>query len=344
MERLINTGLPNKLPIDPRDAWKDLIMAGEINETKDVDHSSKLRKEFQGYKPFCVSYSSAKVFDAIENKDSSQDALALMTNTQEWGNYTNAVFIWMAEQGLVKQSDFPDISLETWNTIKGLGNNIKNEVPQNIYDKLIKPKKLGWMRLDTSKTILSSEVQTKPLIVIMPIGESFYTKNDVIEPPKQQYLLHQTVLAGIKHGKGYKIHDSLRGPLADGEYYLDWNYPILSAYELTASMPFDWKEKQQASLDKEFGFCLNHYDLPRDLSKEQFIAGEMVRAFRAFKNESVWQAAGKFWTVYVNAITYGGYSLEYYRLGMKWTAGDVINDCYQWRRTGKHIFDFNKLR
>lgn len=343
MEQLHYTGLP-AVPIDPRDAWKDLIVAGEINEAKDIDHSPKLRKEYQGYKPFCVSYSSTKVYDAIEKKDSSQDALALMTNTQSWGNYTNQVFIYMAEKGLVKQADFPDISLETWNTIQKLGNNIKDEVPADVYAKLIKPKKLGWMRLDTSKTILSSEVQTKPLLLVIPLGDSFNTKQEVVEPPKNVTYLHQTVLAGIKHGKGFKIHDSLRGPLGEGEYYLDWNYPIYSAYELTASMPFDWKETQQANLDKEFGLCLNHYGYPRDLSKEQFVAGEMVRAFKAFKNESVYQAAGKFWTVYVNAIAYGGYSLEYYRLGVKWTAGDVINDCYHWRRTGEHLFDFNKLR
>jgi len=90
-----------------------------------------------------------------------------------------------------------------------------------------------------------------------------------------------------------------------------------------------------------FEHCLNHYGKPRDFALEQKVAAKLVKEFQKFKNQSVWEAAGKFWNVYTNAVAYGGYSISY---GITWMPGDVINDCYHWRRTGEHIFDFNKLR
>lgn len=341
----MNSGLPKFLSLDPRDAWKDLIVTGTDRiEIPNIDWSDKLRIEFQGYKPFCTAYSTTKVLDFLINSDSSQDALALMTNTQPWGNYTNTVFGFVKNNGVVKQSEYGDISLEYWNLIKNYGNKIKYAVSNTIYNKLKKPEKFGWMRINTNSNVLAAELQNGPLIIIFGIGETFNTKKDVVEPYKKVNFWHQSVLAGYDKYKGFLVNDSLRGPRGNGKYYLSRDYPIVSAYQLTANMPENWKEKQKQAQNEEFGFCLQHYGYPRDLTKEQIVAAQMVKAFRKFNNESVWQAAGRFWTVYINAIVYGGYSLEYRNMFGKWMPGDVINDCYHWRRTGRHIFNFNNLR
>jgi hypothetical protein len=337
------TGL--QLRVDTRDVYKDQILAGgEPKILQNTNFSKLMRKEFQGYKTFCTAYSTTKVADVLYKKDSSQDALALMTNTNAVGNTTNNVFAFVKNRGTVKQSDFPDISLETWNQIKYLGQAVKDQVPSSVYAKLEMLKSFGYLRLNTDKQVLMQELQDHPVVAIIGLGNSFNTSNEVVEPNSNINYYHQTVLAGMQKDKGFLVNDSLRGPLGTGDYYLDFDYPILSAYELTKEMPINWKELQAASLEKDFSICLNHYGMPRDIMRETFVAGEMVRAFQAFKNDSVFQAAGKFWTVYVNAITYGRYSLEYYRLGIKWMPGDVINDCYHWRRAGEHLFDFNKQR
>lgn len=146
---------------------------------------------------------------------------------------------------------------------------------------------------------------------------------------------------------GWIRQDSITDSAAsDGTYTLSKDYNFYFAYVLTDVTP---AARAEIYKKRKEGFerCLNHYGKPRDFEAEQAAAMLLVAEFTKFHNQSVWEAAGKFWTVYINAVAYGGYSISYFK-GMgplsQWFPGDVINDCYNWRRTGQHIFDFNLTR
>lgn len=345
MQNITNTGfIPSH---DYRDAHKDLIMGAETPvKLKATDFSDSLVKAFQYSKPFCTSYSVAKYISYRMLKDSgdvvdlSEDGLARLSGTSVLGNTFQSVFGTAFGSGVWLQPDFPNFgitvgSVSEWNKLM--------KVPEEKLALLKSFKEHGYWRINTDAATLAQELQTKPLIFSFGIGETFNTEKEIVEPPKTVKVLHASVLAGWHPVKGYKVHDSLMRPPWSGEYYLAPEYEILSAYEITKAIPANWKDLQEQAQKNEFQFCLDHYGMRRDIEKEQLVAGQMVKAFRAFNNESVWQAAGKFWTVYINAIVYGGYNLEYTKF-FKWQPGDIINDCYNWRRTGRHLFNFNLLR
>ena len=138
---------------------------------------------------------------------------------------------------------------------------------------------------------------------------------------------HLVYLKGCDENYWY-IHDSLAWK-TNGERRLSLDYQFACAYSIV-DLPPNAREISDAGRAALAPNALDHYGQRRNYEREVQVANEMLVQFKAFKNQSVQDAAGLFWTVYINAVAYGGFSFR-----------DVVNDCYEWRRTGKHIFDFN---
>lgn len=325
MEIPKNTGF--QFDFDYRDAYKDLIVGSSESEVKDIDWSPKLTKAYQNWKPFCVYYSLLKkIMFKLGNGDNfSEDGAAIKCGVGKNGTTWNNALSGIKDFGVWLQNDFPNYpSTLTWDDWDSMF-----RYDKSIDNKLRKFSKLGYWHITPRLDIIKREVQDDPMVVVIGLGKSFGTNSDLVEPPTKITAYHSTVLAGWKESKGYKIDDSL----PKGEYYLTPDYPIIAALKITDVMPDNWKEIQSENQKKEFNNCLNHYGKPRNIIAEQVVAGKMVEEFKKFKNESVWQAAGRFWTVYINAIVYGGY-----------TYLDVINSTYLWRRTNNHAFNFNEIK
>jgi hypothetical protein len=170
----------------------------------------------------------------------------------------------------------------------------------------------------------------EPLLITIGLGSGFNNRGEstVIEQPSSYSSYHALLLIGYDIQGNWQVFDSL----GVAWYWISKDYELLSVTSLT-ELPIDWKVVQETAQKEEFGVALNHYGKARVLQLEVASANAMMTAFTKSKNQSVFEAAGRFWTVYINAVAYGKYSVT-----------DIINDCYNWRRTGKHSFNLNTVR
>ncbi len=153
---------------------------------------------------------------------------------------------------------------------------------------------------------------------------------------------HAVVLAGWDDDGSWWIFDSLQ-PTTDfnGYHRFSKDYGFNTAYAVVM-LPDSWQQLRDEARTPPPGNA-ERYGKPRDYAAEVVFASEMLAAFKKFNNESVLAAAGKFWEMLIRAGVYGGYNLSYEKQGV-WYPGDLINDVYAWRRTGKHLFNFDKQR
>lgn len=338
--------------IDPKLAQYDLVFAGEAKPKLRSKDWRPLAPDFrrQLWFPICVAMAHRTVVNCFERVENGQNVeinpawLFFTGGGGKWGSRIANLGDVGLEKGFVLEKDksMLDPANFTWSDWSYIEKYSVQVTPEALERALAyKIKAYSWVNPSNMNLVLDA-MDYSPLVIAVEIGDTY--QNDYAErPTKFSGILHALALLYVDdYGNKYCL-DSLqyRGGF-DGIRVLAPDYPVLSFYSYR-DMPNDWKEKQDQAKQKEFAICLNHYGKPRNLAKEQEVAQKMVKAFKAFKNQSVWEASGRFWTVYVNAIVYGGYSLEYTK-GWKWFAGDVINDCYFWRRAGKHIFDFNKER
>lgn len=326
----LNTGL--QLKFDYRNAEKELIAGLSGVEIKNVDHSEQLQKTFQHWKPFCVNYMVSKLSMNTfkDQQDLSEDGLAIASNTGKSGTDFNNVLSTAKNVGFFKQADFPNFNPNeySWDDWDRMFEFLTPELKTQAR----KPEKFGWWYVPTRSEVLMREIQERPIGVAIPLGESWNTNSDVKMPPSRINCWHATIIAGLDTARElFIMHDSLQNH--GGRWFMPFDYPMSAAIQLTDALPPNWQEIQALALEQEFAVCLGHYGKPRDLFAEIVFAGKMASAFKKFRNESVWQAAGRFWAVYINAGVYAGYSLE-----------DLWNDCFNWRRTGQHAFNLNKIR
>jgi hypothetical protein len=153
---------------------------------------------------------------------------------------------------------------------------------------------------------------------------------------------HAVLLVGYEQDDSWIVFDSLQ-PEKDfnGYHRLSSEYTFSSAYAIT-ELPANWKELRDEAREAPPG-NKERYGKQRNYEAEVAFANKMLAEFKRFNNQSVLEAAGRFWETLIRAGVYGGYSLTYTKWG-RWMPGDLINSVYNWRRTGKHLFDFNKLR
>lgn len=340
-----NSGLlPN--PFDPRDVWVDEILAGNQKPIPDEYCLEGLVFEPQGAHPYCVSFAVTKMLEFHYKKqnhpyEASQPHLFYRSGGTYNGSYFRSNLQTAKEFGAIPFERMP-MPHDVWDFDQNVYRNYKI-VSENIsFDEALKIG--GYARVQTNREQLQRAVMSHGPIMV-GVDASNERNNSYWDSDHKRIHTkdnHAVLLVGWTKDH-WILFDSLQPhQIFDGYHFVDRSYPFYSAYAVV-ELPSDWKEKRDRARAENFDHCLNHYGQPRNYEREVKVAAEMLAEFKKFNNQSVMEAAGRFWTVLINMCTYGGYNISYHKWG-KWMPGDVINMVYAWRRTGQLIFDPNKLR
>ncbi len=312
---------------DPRDAWLDEVLAGEVDIPTEYE-TGGLTYEAQGKFPLCVSMATTSIAEWKYKKDLgvrksfSQPHVFVNAGGTQNGSTFRGNLNYLKDTGAVTYSAMPIPDVYTGDWLPTLQTQAK-KVSTKDADKIS-----GYVRVNTDPDSLKRAILTQgPLLVGVNAGGSYYTGGAV---RTKGYDNHGIVLQGWERSR-WVIHDSLGWVRNDaGRGTLGIEYTFLSAYAL-ADLPADWREKRDDA--RAVPGALEHYGKPRNFELEVRVANELLVALKGFNNQSVLEAAGRFWTTYINAIAYGGYTFT-----------DCVNNTYYWRREGEHIFDFNVVK
>lgn len=330
---------------DPRDVWADEILGADEIEVPKKYTVEGLKYEKQGARPFCVSFACTTLLEnfysrAGEKHEFSQPHLFFHSGGSKTGSSfrVNLETLRDKKKGAVPYSTLPMPSGSRpadWYEVERA---IALGLP------FLAAMRLGnYVRVQNDPIALRKAVMAYgPLMVGVQARGNYYSGRGTRTPGIADN--HAVLLTGWDDNKGvWEIFDSLSWVEKTRGYgTLDSSYEFIVAYAAT-ELPKNWKKKVEKVRSKGFDHVLNHYGRPRNLEAEQRAAVQMMDEFKRFNNQSVFDAAGRFWTVLINAVVYGGYSISYKKFGI-WQPGDIINDIYHWRRTGEHIFDFNEER
>ena len=318
----LNSGyIPDSL--DTRDLWRDEIFAGttELPEEYEVPD---LKFRYQQSWPFCVAMACSRIAEKKYKEigidcDLSEAKTFFEAGGTEQGSSIRAVLDVLVKKGAVDYLKMP-IPPYIPNALESLRKTAL-DVPFGDSKKV-----KGYVR------VAPNEAQIKQAIledggVIVPVAAfgSYFAGGSKRTRKDDNHVI---LVKGWSKTQ-WILHDSLFS-LSNGRNTVDISYQFQSVYSL-ADLPENWREIRDTVRAEGNKDVLNHYGQRRSLEREIEVANELLQQLKAFNNQSVLDAAGKFWPVLTNAIAYGGYS---YR--------DCINSLYNWRRTGQHIFDFNQ--
>jgi len=185
--------------------------------------------------------------------------------------------------------------------------------------------------VNTDKVSLRSALVSSPLMVAIPIGRGYW-ENPAPNPPTNTInAYHAVVLVDIDAQGNYVIFDSLTNRQGfDGFHLLASDYPILYALSFI-DLPDNWKDIQQEQNEITHFGALDHYGEKRNFALEVRAANDLTLA--AKKNPTLATLIGRQFTVYVNAVSYGNYSLQ-----------DILNSATSVRRGQGPIFNFDLKR
>lgn len=325
-------------PFDERDVWADEILAGEVTLPKKF-RVEELRYDRQFSYPFCVSMAVTTMAEHRYKRlnitaEFSEPFLFYNAGGTPTGSGFRPNLEFARVSGLINKAEMP----------------INVNRPKNWYIEqrdeakripLKNPKKIeNYVRVQPDiEKLKAAMVEHGPLMIGVQANSAYYSGRATRTSGSDN---HAILLAGWDEN-GWEIFDSLAW-VRDNDGYgpLSFNYKLNTAYAIT-ELPANWKETVAAVRAEPFENALNHYGKRRDLAAEQLTAQVLLAELKKFNNQSVLDAAGRFWAVLINAATYGGYNISYTKWGM-WQPGDLINDVYHWRRTGQHIFDLNQPR
>lgn len=332
--------LPN--PFDERDVWLDELVGGGGESLPKRYRVEGLSFEPQGAWPFCAAMCVTKMVEC---------AVARLTGVHVDLSQTHLFF---NAGGTMGGSTFRG-NLDFAKRF-GCLSYAKMPMPEDLYDlagfdvvreKALKtaaePAKeiLGYARVTPDRDALKRAILANGPVLVGVAASGGYWAERAKRPPNKPDN-HAVLLVGWDEDGSWWLFDSLQ-PSKDfsGYHMLDRDYAFNSAYVVT-ELPDGWKEiRDNARVAPSSN--ANYYGKPRDLELEKHVASDMLAAFDKFDNQSVKEAAGRFWETYIRAVAYGGYNVSYVKYG-RWMSGDIVNDCYAWRRTGKHVFDFDLPR
>lgn len=323
-----NSGyVPDEL--DPRDIWLDEVYAGDTDPLPESYRIEGLPFRDQGLYPYCGSMActSAAQFEYSQigqTVEFSQPKTFYEAGGTPQGSTIRGNLDVLVKHGAIPYKDFPlpkDVNdrPEDWYQI-----NKKTALDLPFRD----AKKInGYAKVICLPDHLKRAILRYGCIIVPVAAYGAYFSPTGYAKRVNWDDNHLVVLKGWDKN-GWLIHDSLSWK-TNGDRWLDISYQFAVAYCLL-DLPEDWREKRDEVRKATAPNALEHYGQRRSLAREIEVANELLKQLKAFNNQSVLEAAGRFWTVLTNAIAYGGYS---YR--------DACNDVYNWRRTGQHIFDFN---
>ena len=330
-------------PFDHRDVFADEILGEEEMAIPPSYIIEGLPYERQGSFPYCVSFACTTLLEYLykktgENHMFSQPHLFFHSGGTKMGSGFRANLDVLRSRGAIPYQKFPMPDVKY-----GRGDGWYEETKPKALGTPFEDVMLldGYVKVKSDSSALKKAVMSYgALLVGVQAGKGdYYTGRGVRVSDTDN---HAVLLVGWD-SEHWIIFDSLAWVKdAAGYGTLDISYTFNSVYAVT-ELPKNWKKKVEKVRSKGFGHVLNHYGKPRNLEAEQRVAVQLMDEFRKFNNRSVFDAAGRFWTVLINAVVYGGYSISYRKFGV-WQPGDVINDIFHYRRTGKHIFDFNEER
>lgn len=330
----INLGL---LPsIDPLGARHDLIFGATEPQTfpDSVSHLKDFpTRHFQGAKPYCTAYAAVHQREYFAQVDKnylplSPDALARFARNGPTGNTVQAPLDIARKMGIPLQSDYPGDSdnfdpsgapypppaLSSEALTRAAGYKFKDYAFLSITD-------VNGLKKALQKGIGGLSFGLDSGFADRQEGKPIYIKGTPTN-------YHEVTISGYTPN-GIEVYCSLRVPT----YLVPWDYPYITSVDIPVDLPPNWKDIQDQAVVNLAPNNATYYGQKRNLAKEKEVATALQTAFLNFHNKSVYEAAGRFWNIYVRAIVYGNYSIM-----------DTINDCYNWRRTNQHIFDFDKLR
>lgn len=330
-------------PFDPRDYWLDEIAAGSA--TSDLPARYKIEDlefEPQGSFPFCVSFAVTKMVEyAYRGKkkpfEASQPHLFFRSGGQPWGSGFRANLDTAKGYGCIAEEKLPMPS-DVWGNSSGIYESLKNKAFSTDFEG--SKKILGYARVSPTEDELKRAIMEHgPVMVGVAASGGYWTEYQKRSKNEDN---HACLLVGWDEN-GWIMFDSLQpSSNFNGYHKLDKSYQFFSAYVVT-ELPKNVENLVETVRSDGFENALNHYGQRRNLEAEQMAAAELLAAFNRFNNQSVKDAAGRFWTVLTNARAYGGYNVSYTKWGM-WQPGDLVNFVYQWRRTGEYLFDLNQPR
>lgn len=328
---------------DERDAWSDEVLAGSDAPVPKSYRTDGLAFEPQGAWPFCASFAVTKMVEhAVWKKtgirhDLSQPHLFFNSGGTRNGSTFRGNLETARTRGEIRYAKFP--MPDDLYDLSGF-DSLLDDAKKTPFDgaKTI----LGYVRVVPDREALKRQILASGMVLVGVAANGGYWK-DGAKRPNGKPDNHAVLLVGWDEDDSWWVFDSLSPRKGfDGYHRLATDYGFNSCYAVT-ELPDDWKEIVRQKREEPFALCLSHYGKPRDYEAEKRAAVEILDEFRKFKNQSVTDAAGKFYTVLINMMVYGGYSLSYSKWG-KWMPGDLINMVYMYRRTGQLIFDPNKPR
>lgn len=314
---------------DDRDLWRDEIYAGNTVTFAKAYRTEGVSFKEQFQNPICgamaIVTAAQQKYKELNGKEYefSQPHLFYNAGGTPQGSSIRPLLNVATKQGLIPYKDFP----------------IKNDTTTFFKDRyeIERRTALNMPFRDAKKIngyakVICNEAHLKEAIiadggVAVPVAAYGAYFSDTASKRVSGNDNHLVYLKGWDEGK-WLIHDSLAWK-TNGDRWLDGSYQFASAYSVL-DLPADWREVRDAVRAELAPNALNHYGQNRSLEREIAVANELLQQLKAFKNQSVLEAAGRWWLILVSSICYGGYS---YR--------DCINSLYAYRRTGQHIFDFD---
>ena len=335
-------------PTDDNDVWEDMLSGDEKIKIPSTFRVEGMEYNQQFSSTYCVPFAittaaeyAFQLFTGGEKHKFSPVHLYHHSGGTKKGSYINAVITTALKRGLVSYSKVPMPTPQFMAENKDWWE--KDYAKAQAVSFKGAKKIPGYVRIRPAEMELKKAMLKHGPVMVGVYANAlarYYSGNG--KRPKNKRSNHYIILAGWTEDK-WIIFDSLGWVMSNegyGTLNLAYNFDNVRAIR---EFPKNWKKIVKDSREKEFSHCLNHYGKPRDMAKEIKVAYKIEREFKKFNNQSVYEAYGRFNHVYTNAVAYGGYNASYRKFG-RWTAGDVINSCYNWRRTGKHSFDFDKLR
>lgn len=312
----------------------DLLFGGD-EEEKAPDWKS-LMPEFrnQGSSMWCTAFAGVNIGSAINKRETNEELvfspfeLFYRTGGSRFGNTLVNAATGM-RQGFVFEEDKPTPKPDYWSeTTHRYYKSIADASPEA----LARGKRYAMKSfavVPPTPSMLRKALSTSPLLLAIGIGSDYWNRP---APRRSMYgAYHANVLTNMDKDGNYEVFESLAGRGGfDGHHLLDNDYEILYALSFV-DLPNNWFEAQEQAKRKPFENALNHYGMPRNVSLEQLVAQDFSIFVR--KHPTLTGLAGKYWTVIVNALAYGGFSVT-----------DILNSLTNERRTGKPIFNLNEMR
>uniref|UniRef100_A0A6M3Y637 Peptidase n=1 Tax=viral metagenome TaxID=1070528 RepID=A0A6M3Y637_9ZZZZ len=336
---LIDTGF------DPRDYHETELIAGGFLSGEEVEvpkeyYIDGLVYENQGPFPTCTAHSTTTViekkYDTFRGLALSQMHLFLHSGGTERGNSFTAPLNLAKKLGAIKYERMPMPTEKPANWLE----HYRNQAEMTPFTDAFK---IGaYLRIDPDvDSMKQALLKYGPLLVGVAanngIGNKYGSTGHTRAASKDN---HEVVLDGFNE-ENWRIHDSLAfAELSKGKWYPSLDYEFKNVFAITEIdvTHEQIEENKEKTLAEEFSIALAHYNKRRDLwgpKGEQAVALKLREAFDTSHNYEIQKVANKFWTVYSNATTYAGYSIQ-----------DMLNDAHHFVRTQgrEHAFNLNRPR